>query len=116
MLCDNCKMCTAKNWILIAQIRVVKGASSSGNQKKTIMRKGVGKCMNTREEKLEPSRNKVGQNRDLQAGIQSRVMKSTKSTKKRDARALWRRKTTQRRIWKWHFHTQVYAITISILY
>ena len=46
--------------------------------------------MNINAENLELSRNKAGQNRDLQAGIESRTMKSTKSTKARDARAIRR--------------------------
>ena len=65
ILHDNCKMRIANNWILMAQIRVVTRALSPGNRKKTIIRKGRGKCMNIREEKLEPSHNKAGQNREV---------------------------------------------------
>ena len=43
--------------------------------------------MNIRESNLEPSHNKAGQNRDPQAGIQSK-MKSTKSTKKNGTSAI----------------------------
>jgi len=53
----------------MAQIRVVEGASGWGNEKKTILRKRGRKGIETRQEKLEPSRNKVRQNRDLQEGV-----------------------------------------------
>jgi hypothetical protein len=64
MFCDNYKMRTVKTWISMAQRRVVKGASSLMTWT-SILRKVGWKSMRVREENLEPSRNKVGQNRDL---------------------------------------------------
>jgi hypothetical protein len=75
------------------------GSTKPGDRRKTILKKGEGKY-DIREANLEPSHNTAGQNRDPQAGIQSKMMRSTKSTKKRGTRAIWRMKTTRRRIQK----------------
>lgn len=65
---------------------------------------------------IGPSRRKGEQNRDLQAVVQSRIIKSTKLTKKADAGAIRRIKITQKQIQKCHFHTQGYATTTSTSY
>src|SRR5689334_10040797 len=69
MLCDYYKMRTAKNWILMARTQAAKGASSSVNQRKSILRKGGGKSIKVRQKHPEPSRKKVGANRNLQVRI-----------------------------------------------
>jgi predicted ATPase len=100
----------------MAQIRVVKRALRAGKRMNISAELKRPIHLENNGLRIGPRRRKAGQNRDLQTLIQSRMMKSTKLTNTGDAGAIPRIKTTQKRIRKWHFHTQGYAITTSTSY
>jgi hypothetical protein len=52
------------------------GSIEPGKPEETDFEEGRGEKYKMREENLEPSRNKAGQNRDLQAGMESRMMRA----------------------------------------
>jgi hypothetical protein len=82
MLCDNYMMRTAKNWILIAQRRGVKGASSLITRRTPILRRGDGKAWRSEKSPVATGR--------------GRAIKSIKSIGRRVICAIQGIKTTRR--------------------
>ena len=78
-------MLTVKTWVLMDQVRVIKEPSIRERLKENDFQEGRRKSLNKIESNVESNHEEVGQNRDPQSGIQSKLIKSTKSANKSSA-------------------------------